>query len=121
MKRFFRVVILFIVGCLLVAFGIANRHPVTFILDPFIDEKMALSFRAPLSLFLFVALFAGVIVGWLTAWVGQGHWRKTARETHKEATIWKREAENLKRGLEAAGPKAITPPATRPLSSFSSR
>ena len=121
MKRFFRVVILFIVGCLLVAFGIANRHLVTFIVDPFIDEKMALSFRAPLSLFLFVALLAGVIVGWLTAWVGQGHWRTTARETHKEATIWKREAENLKRGLQAAGPKAIAPPAIHPLRSFFSR
>ena len=121
MKRFFRAVILFIVGCLLVAFGIANRHPATFIVDPFIDEKMALSFQAPLSLFLFVALFAGVIVGWLTAWVGQGHWRKTARETHKEAAISKREAENLKRGLQAAGPKALTPPATYPLRSFFSR
>ena len=63
-------------GCLLVAFGVANRHPVTFVADPFIDEKMALSFQAPLSLFLFVALFAGVIIGWMTAWVGQGHWRK---------------------------------------------
>ena len=121
MKRFFSVVILFIVGCLLIAFGVANRHPVTFVADPFIDEKMALSFQAPLSLFLFVALFAGVIVGWLTAWVGQGHWRKTARETHKEATIWKREAENLKRGLEAANPKAITPPAPRALRSYFSR
>ena len=83
--------------------------------DPFIDEKMALSFQAPLSLFLFVALFAGVIIGWMTAWVGQGHWRKRARDTHKEASIWKREAENLKRGLEAASPKAITPPAATPL------
>ena len=121
MKRFLSVVILFIVGCLLVAFGVANRHAVTFIVDPFIYEKMALSFRAPLSLFLFVALFAGVIVGWLTAWVGQGRWRKRARETHKEATIWKREAENLKRGLEAANPKAITPPAPRALRSYFSR
>ena len=121
MKRFFSVVILFIVGCLLVAFGVANRHPVTFVADPFIDEKMALSFQAPLSLFLFAALFAGVIVGWLTAWVGQGHWRKTARETRKEATIWKREAENLKRGLESARPEAITSAASRPLDSFFSR
>ena len=121
MKRFFNVLILFIIGCLLVAFGVANRHPVTFVADPFIDEKMALSFQAPLSLFLFVALFAGVIIGWMTAWVGQGHWRRRARDTHKEATIWKREAENLKRGLEAASPKAITPPAPRPLRSYFSR
>lgn len=113
MKRFFTVLILLIVGCLLVAFGIANRHPVTFIADPFIDEKMALSFQAPLSLFLFLAMFAGVIVGWVTAWLGQGRWRQQAKATHKEATLWKREAENLKRGLEAAGPKALPAPAPR--------
>ena len=118
MKRFFTVLILLIAGCLLVAFGVANRHPVTFVADPFIDEKMALSFQAPLSLFLFLALFAGVVVGWLTAWLGQGHWRRRARDTHKEATIWKREAENLKRGLEAGNSKAITPPAPRPLRSY---
>ncbi len=119
MKRFFTVLTLFIIGCLLVAFGVANRHPVTFLADPFIDENMALSFQAPLSLFLFLALFAGVIVGWLTAWIGQGHWRRTARTTHEEATIWKREAENLKRGLEAANTnKAATPPAPRPLRSY---
>ncbi len=118
MRRFFTVVILFLIACLLVAFGVANRHSVTFIADPFIDEKVALSFQAPLSVFLALALFIGVIVGWLTAWVGQGHWRKTARETHKEATIWKREAENLKRGLEAATPKAATPPVPRPLRSY---
>ena len=118
MKRFLTVLILFVVGCLLVAFGVANRQPVTFVADPFIDEKMALTFQAPLSLFLFIALFLGVIVGWLTAWVGQGHWRKTARQTYKEANLWKREAENLKRGLEAANPKAITPPAPRPLRSY---
>ena len=113
MTRFLNVLILFIVGCLLIAFGIANRHPVTFIADPFIDEKSALSFQAPLSLFLFLALLAGVIVGWLTAWFGQGHWRKQARVTHKEGALWKREAENLKRGLETAGQKALPAPAER--------
>lgn len=113
MIRFFYALILFVVGCLLVAFGIANRHPVTFIADPFIDEKMALSFQAPLSLFLFVALFAGVLVGWMTAWLGQGRWRKEARTTHKEAALWKREAENLKRGLEQVGTKALPAPAPR--------
>jgi uncharacterized integral membrane protein len=118
MRRFFTVVFLFLLGVILVAYGVANRHDATFIWDPFIDEKFAPTIQAPLSVFLALALFIGVIVGWLAAWVGQGHWRRSARETHKEATIWKREAENLKRGLEAATPKAATPPAPRPLRSF---
>ena len=117
MRRFFTVVLLFILGCILAAYGVANRHTVEFVADPFIDRKLALTFHAPLYIYLFVAMFIGVGVGWLTAWLGQGHWRKRARDTHKEATIWKREAENLKRGLEAAAPKAPVSPATRLLGS----
>jgi uncharacterized integral membrane protein len=118
MKRFLTVLFLFLLGCILVAYAVANRNPVSFVIDPFMDEKFAPRIEAPLSYFLFGALFAGVVAGWLTAWLGQGHWRKTARETHKEATIWKREAENLKRGLEATTPRPPLPPATRPLRSL---
>ncbi len=118
MKRFFSVVVLFLVGCLMAAFAVANRHPVDFVADPFIDRKIALTFQLPLYIYLFIAMFIGVLAGWMTAWLGQGHWRKRARDTHKEATIWKREAENLKRGLEASSPKVPAPPATRPLRSL---
>ncbi len=118
MRRFLTVVVLVLLGVILVAYGVANRHDAKFVWDPFMDEKFAPTIEAPLAVFLVLALFAGVLVGWLTAWIGQGHWRRTARDTHKEATIWKREAENLKRGLEAAAPKAITPPAPRPLRSY---
>ncbi len=111
MKRFFSVVILFLLGCVLVAFAIANHHVVKFVADPFRDPVGAPTFEAPLSDFLFIAVFIGIVVGWITAWLGQGHWRRTARKTHKEATVWKREAENLKRGLEAVAPKGAQPPA----------
>ncbi len=117
MKRFFSVVFLFILGCLLVAYAVANRNPVTFVLDPFIEAN-APTIQLPLSYLLFAVLFVGVVVGWITAWLGQGHWRKAALTTHKEAAIWKLEAEKLKRGLEAAAPKAAQPPAPRPLRSY---
>jgi hypothetical protein len=118
MQRFFSVVILLVLGCVIVAYSVANRTPVTFVLDPFIDEKLSPTVQGPLSYFLFGAVFLGVIVGWLTGWLGQGHWRKAARKTHKEAAIWKLEAEKLKRGLEAANPKGAQTPAPRQLKSY---
>jgi hypothetical protein len=117
MKRFFSVVFLFILGCILVAYAVANRSPVTFVIDPFIESN-APTIQLPLSYLLFAAVFLGVIVGWITAWLGQGHWREAALKTHKEATIWKLEAEKLKRGLEAANPKGAQPPAPKALRSY---
>jgi uncharacterized integral membrane protein len=117
MKRFFSVLILFLLGCVLVALAVANRHSVQFVVDPF-DPVSPTTYEVKLYVLLFIAAFLGVLGGWLAAWLGQGHWRKAARETHKEATIWKREAENLKRGLEASTPKPASPPATRALRSY---
>ncbi len=94
------------------AFAIANHHVVKFVADPFMDpsgrsddsrRRCPTSCSSPCS--------SVSMVGWITAWLGQGHWRRAARKTHKEATIWKREAENLKRGLEAVAPKGAQPPA----------
>ncbi len=117
MKRFFSVVFLFILGCAVVAYAVANRTTVTFILDP-LKESDPLTVQGPLYYFLFGALFIGVIVGWIAAWLGQGHWRQAALKTHKEAAIWKLEAEKLKRGIEAATPKGAQPPAPKALRSY---
>lgn len=115
MRRYFSVLILFTLGCLLVAYSVANRDTVRFVIDPFMDKNIAPAIEVKLYILLFVFMLFGMIVGWITAWLGQGHWRRRAKQTHKEATIWKREAENLKRGIEAATPKAPAPPALRPL------
>jgi len=115
MRRFLNVLILFILGGLLVAYSVANRDAVRFVIDPFMDKNAAPAIEVKLYILLFVFMLIGMIVGWITAWLGQGHWRRRAKQTHKEATIWKREAENLKRGIEAATPKVPAPPAPRPL------
>jgi uncharacterized integral membrane protein len=119
MKRFIKVFALFVLGCMIAAFAVANRHPVRFVADPFISRDLALSFEAPFFVYLFIALFIGIIIGAAAAWVGQRHWRKTARAGRKEAAVWKREAENLKRGLQSASKSptaAISAP--RPLRSY---
>jgi uncharacterized integral membrane protein len=119
MKRFFIVLLLLLIGALIAAFAVANRHPVEFVLDPFIDRDLAFKLNFPFYVYLFGATFLGLIAGWLVAWLGQGHWRKTARETHREAAIWKQEAEKLKRGLEASLPKPGAPqPQQRALRSY---
>jgi uncharacterized integral membrane protein len=111
MKRFLKVSLLFLIGCLIAAFAVANRHPVRLIADPFINRDRAWSVEAPLYVYLFIALFAGLFLGAAAVWSGQRHWRKAAHLRSKEAALWKREAETLKAGFNGniAGAPAATP------------
>src|SRR3974377_1726142 len=111
MKRFLKVLLLFLIGFAIAAFAGANRHPVRLIADPFINRDMALSVEAPLFVYLFIALFAGLFLGAAAVWTGQRYWRKAAHMRSKEAALWKREAETLKAGFksDAAGTPAATP------------
>ncbi len=63
MKRFFKAIILFLVGCAIAAFAVANRHPVKFVLDPFIDRDIAYSVQAPFFAYLFISALAGILIG----------------------------------------------------------
>jgi hypothetical protein len=94
-----------------VAFAVANRDDVRFIVDPLINKERAASVVAPLFVYLFIAFFAGLLLGAAAVWTGQRRWRKAADLSSKEATHWKREAETLKAGFkpEIAGRPAATP------------
>src|SRR5215469_10452274 len=111
MKRFLKIVLLFLIACVIAAFAVANRQPVRFIADPFINRDRALSVEAPLFVYLFIALFAGLLLGAAAMWTRQRHWRKAAYTKSKEAALWQREAETLKAGFKAnpAGTPAATP------------
>ncbi len=102
MKNLLKVLILGVIGGIVAAFAVANRNPVPVIVDPFIDRDAAVSFDVPLYILLFGALFAGLFIGAAAAWMGQGRWRKAARTRSKEAARWKREADNLKAGIQSA-------------------
>ncbi|MGA7326546.1 MAG: LapA family protein [Rhodomicrobium sp.] len=117
-KRFIKVFLLFVIGGIIAAYAVANRQPVRFILDPFISRDVAASIEAPLFVYLFVVLFTGILIGAAAVWISQRRWRKAARSESREAARWKREAENLKSGLQSAPGRAAnsnTPP--RPLRS----
>lgn len=102
MMGFIRAVILVVVGIAVLSLSVANRHTVRLVLDPFIDRNVAFSVEVPLFLCLFAALILGVVLGAITMWFGQGYWRRTARNESREAAIWRREAETLKRSLRGS-------------------
>lgn len=118
MKRFAKAVFLVLLGGVIVAFAVANRHPVRFIVDPFINRDLALSVEAPFYLYLFIALFVGLVAGASVMWMTQGRWRRAAREERREAALWKREAENLKRGLQVVAASSTSNSSPRPLRSY---
>lgn len=100
------------VGIVLVALAVANKQPVALILDPFSPDSPALAFEAPLFLVVMAALIAGLIVGGVAAWLGQGRWRKTARRRSEEAERLRREADRLNRQLDAATQARLPQPAS---------
>jgi hypothetical protein len=116
MKRFLKVFLLFLIGCLVAAFAVANRHPVRMIADPFINRDRAVAVEAPLFVYLFIALFAGLFLGAAAVWTSQRRWRKAADLRSKEAALWKREAETLKTGFKTN--KAGTPAAMPQIRSY---
>jgi len=71
------------VAVVLVVLSVANRHEVTFALDPRGAADAALSYQVPLYLLLFAALLVGLVVGWVVAWAGQSRWRREARRQRR--------------------------------------
>ncbi len=101
MKRFIKAVFLVIVFAVIVSFAVANRHSVRLILDPFQNRDAALGVEGALYIYLLAALFVGMFIGAFVMWSGQRRWRVAAKTGRKEAALWKREAETLKRGVQS--------------------
>lgn len=87
--------ILFPVSVLFVILAVANRHSVTLILDPFSPKAPALAVELPFFVYLFTALLGGLILGGIATWLGQGKWRRTARQGAREAHAWRTQAERI--------------------------
>lgn len=99
-------------GVVLVALAVVNRKPALLILDPFGGAEPGLSLQAPFFLFLLGAFALGLIVGGAATWLGQGKWRRLAREETRQARDWRRQADRLEKeleGLDATRPYAQLP------------
>ncbi len=97
LKRVVRLLIAFPVALLLITLAVANRHSARLILDPFRPESPAVSVEMPFYFFLFGALVVGVVLGGVATWLGQSHWRKSARRRTQDAMRWRAEADRLAR------------------------
>lgn len=97
LRRVLSLLIAFPVGILLIAIAVSNRQPVQLVLDPFRPEAPALALELPFYFYLLGALVAGVILGGIATWMGQGRWRRTARTQGQRAARWQAEADRLAR------------------------
>ncbi len=111
LKRVVRLLIAFPAALLLITLAVSNRHSVRMILDPFRPETPALAVDLPFYAYIFAALVAGVVLGGWSAWIGQSHWRKSARARAQDAMRWRSEADRLTRerdaNVEPGGTKAL--------------
>lgn len=92
MKTFFKWLLLAPVALIVLVFAVANRHNTTVVLDPLglLSEGMTIS--APLFVVLFLALFTGVLLGGVAAWLVQGKHRRAAREATSDMRNYREEA-----------------------------
>ncbi len=100
----FRRLVFWLVGLpaaiVMIVLAVANRKPVSLSFDPTALDTPLFSIEAPLYVFLFAAVFAGILIGWVFAWAGQGKWRRRARQKGYEAHALAREIKQFK---EASG------------------
>ena len=96
------------VAIILILLSVANRHWVTFSIDPLNTQAPAFSISLPFFIFIFVALIIGALIGASLTWVSQGKHRKALREECYETTRLRREVEK-ERPKEKQQPAEIAP------------
>ncbi|MGH6859911.1 MAG: LapA family protein [Phyllobacterium sp.] len=87
------VILVFIpLAIIMIALSVANRGTALFTIDPFNPGNPALSYSAPLFVWLFAALIVGLVIGSIATWTNQGKHRKAARQRRLEAEMLRKEA-----------------------------
>ncbi len=102
LRKLAAAVVLVPLSVLIVLFAVANRQRVVVSFDPFSSGDPILATPPiPLCFVILLPLIAGVIVGGIATFVGQGRWRKTARWREAEVRRLHAEAHALKLRLES--------------------
>jgi hypothetical protein len=79
-RKLILVLVVLPLAVLLIALAVVNRKPALLILDPLGGTEPGMSLEAPLFLLLLGAFAFGLVVGGMATWIGQGKWRRLARE-----------------------------------------
>lgn len=96
-KRVISIIILVPLAVILIALSVANRETVAFTIDPFNPGNPALTYHAPLFLWLFGTLLVGVVIGSVVTWLTQGKHRRRERRYKKEASQLLERAESAEK------------------------
>lgn len=95
----------------LIGFAVANRTFVKVSLDPVSTQNPWFAMDLPIWSLLFAGIFIGLLIGWIAAWLGQGKWRKAAREARTNLDMElarKKELEQRLAGQGSAGGRELT-------------
>jgi len=84
LRKIVAAIILVPLAVLITAFAVANRETVTVSFDPLSGGEPAASVSLPLYALIILLLIAGVIIGGVASWLGQGKWRGAARRFERE-------------------------------------
>lgn len=84
MAQFLRALVFWPVLAIGVALAIANRQAIQFSFDPFNADAPAFAVTTPLFVILLAGVLIGVLLGGLSAWADQAHWRRLARTYQKQ-------------------------------------
>lgn len=88
-----------ILAIVLLTVAVANRGPVTFNLLPAeLGELIGFNWAmtVPLYLVIFVAIVAGLAIGYMAEWLREYRYRSTASREHRELERLKKEVRTLK-------------------------
>ena len=100
-RKLILVLVVLPLAVVLIALAVANRKPALLVIDPLGGTEPGLSLEAPLFLLLLGAFAFGLVVGGIATWIGQGKWRRLAREETRQARDWRRQADGLEKELES--------------------
>ena len=112
MAKFIRGVIFWPLTIVAIMMAIANRAPVQLSFDPFNPETPAFAVTLPVFLVLLIGALIGIVLGGLSAWADQSHWRQAARGYQKRLQAL--EAQLQVRGTSMA-PRPSTSTALTPI------
>lgn len=98
-------------AAVLLALAVANRQSVLVSWNPLSDTP-ATGIEAPLFLVILAAITVGALCGGFTVWLGQGKWRRAAKQRGQEASRLRQETEQLGRQLEAAAQQRLEAPSS---------